>query len=340
LVIASTPSPSSISLHKSKKLDTETGDWLMILISEDVWSDDFVALQKRFPITHEPDLWNRKDDLKKLLSDAQALVVRNRTQVTRELIEAAPKLKVIARAGVGLDNIDVQAADDNGVVVAAALGINAIAVAEHTLGLAISLARSIADRDRSTRAGEWNRAAGSEISNKTWGLLGFGATGRAVAKLLKGFGCEVLAYDPFVKTAEGVQLTTLDEVIAKSDVISIHLPATKETSGMINRALLGKMKKSALLINVGRGEVVNEVELEMALKENLIAGAALDVRVSEPPKDDLFKGLSNVILTPHIAGITKESQAAINRVLVSEVQAALTGTPHKYAVGQVKQATR
>jgi len=312
----------------------------MILISEDVWSDDFAELQKRFPITHEPDLWSRKDDLKTKLAEAQALVVRNRTQVTREMIEAAPKLKVIARAGVGLDNIDIQAADDNGVVVAAALGINAVAVAEHTLGLAIALARSIVDRDRSTRAGEWNRGAGSEISNKTWGLLGFGATGRAVAKLLQGFGCEILAYDPFVKSAEGVKLTTLDEVVEKSDVLSIHLPATKDTTGLINRSLLAKMKPSALLINVGRGEVINEAELEGALKEKLIAGAALDVRVIEPPKDNLFKESPNVILTPHIAGITRESQAAINQVLVSEIEAALTGAPHKYAVGKVKQATR
>lgn len=312
----------------------------MILISEDVWSEDFVALQERFPIIHEPDLWSRKEDLKAKLAEASALVVRNRTQVTRELIEAAPKLKVIARAGVGLDNIDVSAADENGVVVAAALGINAVAVAEHTLGLAIALARSIVDRDKSTRAGEWNRAAGSEISNKSWGVLGFGATGRAVAKLLQGFGCEVLAYDPFVESADGVKLTSLEDVVANSDILSIHLPATKETTGMINKALLAKMKRSALLVNVGRGEVINEVELESALREGLIAGAALDVRVSEPPKDDLFKELTNVILTPHIAGITKESQAAINRVLVSEIEAALTGSPHKYAVGKVKQATR
>jgi D-3-phosphoglycerate dehydrogenase/(S)-sulfolactate dehydrogenase len=312
----------------------------MILISEDVWSDDFAELQKRFPIVHESDLWNRKEDLKAKLADVEALVVRNRTQVTRELIEAAPKLKVIARAGVGLDNIDIQAADDKGVVVSAALGINAVAVAEHTLGLALALARSIVDRDRSTRSGEWNRAAGIEISNKTWGLLGFGATGRAVAKLLQGFNCEILAYDPFVKSAEGVRLVSLDEVIQESDMISIHLPATKDTTGMINLSLLKKMKPGSLLVNVGRGEVINESDLESALKDKLIAGAALDVRASEPPKDNLFKDLSNVILTPHIAGITKESQAAINRVLVSEIEAALTGTPHKYAVGKVKQASR
>lgn len=245
----------------------------MILISEDVWSDDFAELQKRFPIVHESDLWNRKEDLKAKLTDAEALVVRNRTQVTRELIEAAPKLKVIARAGVGLDNIDIQAADDNGVVVAAALGINAVAVAEQTLGLALALARSIVDRDRSTRTGEWNRAAGIEISNKTWGLLGFGATGRAVAKLLQGFNCEILAYDPFVKSADGVRLVSLDEVTQESDIISIHLPATKDTTGMFNLSLIKKMKPGSLLVNVGRGEVINESDLESALKDKLIAGA-------------------------------------------------------------------
>ena len=312
----------------------------MILISEDVWSDDFVELQKRFPIIHEPELWNRREELKVALKEAQALVVRNRTQVNRELIEAAPKLKVIARAGVGLDNIDVQAADENGIVVAAALGINANAVAELTLGLALALARDVVERDRSTRAGEWNRAAGAEISGKTWGLLGFGATGRAVAKLLTGFGCKVLAYDPFVTEANGATLTSLEDVIADSDVISIHLPATSETTGLINRDLISKMKRSALIVNVGRGEVINEPELAAALSEGLIAGAALDVRAKEPPKDDLFKDLKNVILTPHIAGITRESQAAINKVLVSEIEAALTGTPQKYAVGKVKQATR
>ena len=310
----------------------------MILISEDVWSEDFVALQKRFPITHEPDLWNRIEDLKRALQNAEALVVRNRTQVTREIIEAAPKLKIIARAGVGLDNIDIKAADDCGVVVSAALGINATAVAELTLGLALALSRSIVERDASTRRGEWNRAAGAELSGKTWGLLGFGATGRAVAKLLGGFGCEVIAYDPFVKSADNAKLVDLDSVIKNADVISIHLPATKETTGLINSALLGKMKPSAILVNVGRGEVIKEQDLEVALKDKVIAGAALDVRATEPPKDDLFRGLSNVILTPHIAGITKESQAAINRVLVSEIEAALTGSPQKYAVGAVKQA--
>lgn len=310
----------------------------MIVISEDVWSEDFAALGTRFPIVHEPDLWSRREDLKKLLTSAHALVVRNRTQVDRELIAVAPQLKVIARAGVGLDNIDIKAADERGIVVAAALGINAVAVAELTLGLALAVSRSIVERDSSTRAGEWNRGAGSEISGKTWGLLGYGATGRATSKLLAGFTDSILAYDPFVKNAEGVTLTSLDEVLKKADVLSIHLPATPETIGLLNADKFALMKKSSILVNVGRGEVINEGDLESALRDKTIAGAALDVRAQEPPKDKRFTDLTNVILTPHIAGITKESQAAINHVLVSEIERALTGQPQRYAVGSVKQA--
>lgn len=312
----------------------------MIVISEDVWSPEFAELQSRHPLLHEADLWGRGEDLARQLATAEALVVRNRTKVTRELIAAAPKLRIIARAGVGLDNIDIKAADEHGVVVSAALGINAVAVAELTLGLALALARDVTARDASTRAGQWDRRAGVELSAKTWGLLGFGATGRAVAKLLSGFGCEILAYDPFVKSAAGVRLCELSEVITKSDVISIHLPATAETTGLINKALISKMKPSALLVNVGRGEVINEAELADALRTGLIAGAALDVRAIEPPTDSRFNEFSNVILTPHIAGITRESQNAINQVLVSEIELALAGKPQRYAVGAIKQATK
>lgn len=316
----------------------------MIVISEDVWSADFEALAESFPVLREPDLWSKKDELKAKLADATALVVRNRTQVTREIIEAAPKLKVIARAGVGLDNIDIKAADDNGVVVAAALGINAVAVGEQTVLMALAISRQLIELDASTRAGEWNRKAGREITGKTWGLLGFGATARATAELLKGFKVKVLAYDPFAKLdAEylksiNTELVSMDEVVAKSDYISIHLPATVETKDVINSALLSKMKSSVILVSVGRGEVINEADLEAALRDGVIAGAGFDVRAQEPPKDQRFTDLGNVVLAPHVAGITQESQAAINQVLVSEIRAALTGGAQKYAVGAVKQA--
>ena len=316
----------------------------MIVISEDVWSADFEVLADSFPIVREPDLWSKTEELKSKLTGATALVVRNRTQVTREIIEAAPQLMIIARAGVGLDNIDIKAADDNGVIVSAALGINATAVGEETLAMALALSRKLIELDSSTRAGEWNRKAGSEISGKTWGLLGFGATARATAELLKGFKVKVLAYDPFAKPTNeylasiNATMASINDVVAQSDVISVHLPSTPETKEIINAQLLSTMKKSALLINVGRGEVINEADLESALKSGVIAGAGLDVRAQEPPQDKRFTDLANVVLAPHIAGITHESQAAINRVLVSEIRAALTGEAQQYAVGAVKQA--
>ena len=316
----------------------------MIVISEDVWSADFEVLADSFPIVREPDLWNKTEELKSKLTGATALVVRNRTQVTREIIEAAPQLKIIARAGVGLDNIDIKAADDNGVIVSAALGINATAVGEETLAMALALSRKLIELDSSTRAGEWNRKAGSEISGKTWGLLGFGATARATAELLKGFKVKILAYDPFAKPTNeylasiNATMASINDVVAQSDVISVHLPSTPETKEIINAQLLSTMKKSALLINVGRGEVINEADLESALKNGVIAGAGLDVRAQEPPQDKRFTEIANVVLAPHIAGITHESQAAINRVLVSEIRAALTGEAQQYAVGAVKQA--
>ena len=316
----------------------------MIVISEDVWSADFEALAESFPVLREPDLWSNSDDLKAKLAEATALVVRNRTQVTREIVESAPKLKVIARAGVGLDNIDIKAADDNGVVVAAALGINAVAVGEQTLLMALAISRKLIELDASTRAGEWNRKAGREITGKTWGLLGFGATARATAELLKGFKVKVLAYDPFAKPdaaylqSINAELVSMEQVISNSDYISIHLPATPETKDVINAALLNKMKRSVILVSVGRGEVINESDLEEALRSGVIAGAGLDVRAQEPPKDKRFTDLTNVVLAPHVAGITQESQSAINQVLVSEIRAALTGGTQKYAVGAVKQA--
>jgi D-3-phosphoglycerate dehydrogenase / 2-oxoglutarate reductase len=312
----------------------------VIVISEDVWSDEFATLHKTFPITHEPDLWNRRDDLKKLLANADALVVRNRTSVNREIIESAPRLRIIARAGVGLDNIDIACADERGVVVSAALGINAVAVGELTLGLALALLRDVVVRDASTRNGEWNRAAGTEISGKTWGYLGFGATARATSRLISGFGCKEIAYDPYAKDFGKATSRTFDEVISEADIISVHLPATSETMKSINSSTLAKMKTNAILINVGRGEVIDEEALESALRAKKIAGAALDVRAVEPPKDQRFSDLTNVILTPHIAGITRESQQAINQVLVSEIERALKGEPQEHAVGKVKQVQR
>ena len=308
----------------------------MILISEDVWGAPFQDLEGNFPIHRGDDLWKDPQALSAALKDATALVVRNRTKVTAEIIAAAPNLKVIARAGVGLDNIDIKAADAAGVVVVAGLGANAVSVGELTLGLALALLRNIPNHDVATRDGGWVRTPGRELSGLTWGLLGCGATGLATAKLLQGFECTVIGYDPFAKNLDSITLTTFEEVLKRSDIVSIHMPSTPQTNGSINSETLAMMKKDAIIINVGRGEVINEEDLMIALKNKSIAGAALDVRAQEPPVTGEMEKLSNLILTPHVAGITHESQLRINQILTSNIELILNSKPATHAVGALK----
>jgi len=311
----------------------------MILISEDVWGAPFQKLEGSFPITRNDDLWSNPEELKASLKDATALVVRNRTKVTAEIIAAAPKLKVIARAGVGLDNIDIKAADAAGVVVVAGLGANAVSVGELTLGLALALLRNVPGHDVATRDGGWVRTPGRELSGLTWGLLGCGATGLATAKLLQGFGCSVIGYDPYAKNLSNIELTTFDDVLKRSDVVSIHMPSTAETNGSINATSLALMKPDAIIVNVGRGEVINEADLMAALKAKTIAGAALDVRAQEPPVKGEMETIPNLILTPHVAGITKESQLRINQILTSNIELVLNSKPATHAVGALKESS-
>ena len=312
----------------------------MILISEDVWGTPFQKLEGSFPIVRNDDLWSNPDELKKALSNATALVVRNRTKVTADVIASAPKLKVIARAGVGLDNIDIKAADAAGVVVVAGLGANAVSVGELTLGLALALLRNIPTHDQLTRQGNWQRTPGRELSGLTWGLLGCGATGLATAKLLQGFGCKIIGFDPYAKNLQGIELTTFEDVLRNSDVVSIHMPATPETNGSINAATLRLMKPDSILINVGRGEVINEADLIDALKAKVIAGAALDVRAQEPPKKAELEDIPNLILTPHVAGITSESQLRINEILASNILKVLNNESATHAVGSLKESNK
>ena len=311
----------------------------MILISEDVWGAPFQALEGSFPILRNDDLWNNPEELKSSLKDATALVVRNRTKVTADVIAVAPKLKVIARAGVGLDNIDIKAADAAGVVVVAGLGANAVSVGELTLGLALALLRNVPGHDVATRNGGWVRTPGRELSGLTWGLLGCGATGLATSKLLQGFGCPVLGYDPYAKNVPGIELTTFEDVLKRSDVVSIHMPSTPETNGSINAASLALMKSDAIIVNVGRGEVINEADLMAALKAKTIAGAALDVRAQEPPTKGDMEEIPNLILTPHVAGITSQSQLRINEILTSNIQLVLNSKAATHAVGALKESS-
>ena len=318
----------------------------MILVTEDVWGPAFAELAKSNPTTQDPDLWSKKEQLFNSVSQATALVVRNRTQVTEELILAAPQLKIIARAGVGLDNIDVAAADKHGVVVVAGLGANAISVGELTVGLALSLLRNIPSADHETKSGKWNRKAGRELAGLTWGLLGCGATGIATAQILSGFGVSLVGFDPYVKaddprvTGLKIWLSSLDDVLNAADIISIHLPATKETQGLLNAVRLSQMKPGAYIVSVGRGEVINEADLIIALNSGQISGAALDVRAAEPPATGELEKLPNVILTPHIAGITRESQNKINKILVDNILLVLNGKSATHAVGAMRESLK
>lgn len=314
----------------------------MILITEDVWGPEFEALSNRYQLRYEPDLWKDPSHIKEILPEVTAWVVRNKTKVTSDLISSAPNLRVIARAGVGLDNIDLTAANAAGVAVSAALGVNAVSVAEHTLGLALSLARDTIPLNQASLAGQWNRLPGVELAGKTWGLLGFGATARATAHLLKGFGLRIQAYDPYATPTEAqlnelnASLGSAEEVFSNSDLISIHLPNTPSTNKFVNAQSIAQMKDGVYIINVGRGEVIDETDLIQALKSGKVAGAGLDVRESEPPVVGEMETLKNVVLTPHIAGITNESQSRIIRFLSDDIDRALSNKDLICAVGDVK----
>lgn len=312
-----------------------------LLVVEDVWGPAFEALRYRLSIDYEPQLWTDRAALVERARGYRGIVVRNRTQVDAELLSQLPDLQVVARAGVGLDNIDLAAADRAGVVVTAARGANAQSVAELSLALALALARNLLVHDRATRAGSWQRTAGIELTGRTWGLLGAGATGQAVGRLVSPLCGRVLGYDttlagddPRIRAA-GVELVSLDRVIEESDVISVHLPATPATSGLVDRAFLRRMRPGALLINVGRGEVVDEAALAEALQDGHLGGAGLDVRVSEPPTPGLLETLDKVVVTPHIAGITREGQERVVSVLACDLEKLFAGEIADNAVGAV-----
>jgi D-3-phosphoglycerate dehydrogenase len=266
------------------------------------------------------------DGLPAALADADALVVRSAVQVDDALMEHAPKLRVVGRAGVGVDNIDADAATRRGVVVMNTPGANAVAVAELTIGLMLALARKLPAANSTMHAGKWEKKSlqGAELRGKTLGILGLGRIGLEVAKRAKGFGLEIMGSDPFVSAAvareNGIKLVTLDELIAGSDYITLHVGLTAQTAGVVNAKSLAAMKKGVRIINCARGELIEDAALVAALKSGHVAGAALDVFAVEPLKDSPYFELDNVILTPHIAGSTAEAQEAVGIQIARQVR--------------------
>ncbi len=270
-----------------------------------------------------------KNGLEAELADADALVVRSAVQVTAALLEHAPKLRVIGRAGVGVDNIDAPAATHRGIVVMNTPGANAVAVAELTLGLMITMARGIPRANATMHAGTWEKKSlqGTELRGKTFGIVGLGRIGIEVARRARAFGMNLIAFDPFVAPViareNGVTLVSIDQIFSESDYLSLHVGLTPQTEGFINQHSIGIMKKGVRIINCARGELINDAALVEGLKSGKVGGAALDVFAVEPLKDSPYYGIDNVILTPHLGGSTDEAQEAIGIQLAQQVSAYL-----------------
>lgn len=319
-----------------------------VLISENIPGEEMDRLIASCDAVFAPELWKEPDKLAAMIGEFRGLIVRNQTQVTRELLTAATKLEVIGRAGVGLDNVDVAAASEHGIVIAFTPEQNTNSVAELAIGLMLGLARMIPAGDADTKAGGWKRQkfTGVEIQGKTLGVVGLGRIGASTAAKGRALGMDILAYDPFVD-AESLKamdlrarMTTLDDVLSQSDFVSCHLPAIAETSKLFNYEKFCLMKPSAFFINTSRGEVVDEDGLLQALQEQRIAGAALDVRAKEPPAPSPFDELENVILMPHIGAFTHEGQRRVVTAVCRDVMAVLAGGAAKHFVNFNKPRSR
>lgn len=278
----------------------------------------------------DQDGWNTvlttKETLEAQIADADALIVRSATKVTADLLAKAPKLRAVGRAGVGVDNIDLEAATKRGVLVMSTPGGNAVSVAEHTFALLLSLARQVPRLDKGIHEGRWEKsaAAQTEVRGKTLGLIGLGRIGSEVAVRAHAFDMRVLAYDPFISEAAAqemsVELVPLDQLLAESDYVSLHTALSPATETLISAANIQKMKNGTRLINTARGELVDEAALAEALKCGKLAGAAVDVFAEEPPKNSPLVGLPNVIATPHVAGSTAEAQEEVGTQVAVQIK--------------------
>ncbi|ADP77643.1 D-3-phosphoglycerate dehydrogenase [Methanothermus fervidus DSM 2088] len=302
-----------------------------ILVTDPINEKGIKELEKIADVTVKTDM--SQEELIDEIGKYNALVVRSGTKVTREVIEAGKNLEIIARAGVGVDNIDVGAATEKGIMVVNAPESTSITVAEHTMGLMLTLARKIVLADKSVRRGEWNRSKfmGIELKDKVLGIIGLGRIGSQVSLRARAFGMKILAYDPYIdeESAEsvGATLVELDELLKKSDIVTIHVPLTKETKHLISRRELKMMKNSAYIINCARGGIIDEEALIEALENNEIAGAALDVFEEEPPSDSPLLEFDNVVLTPHIGASTVEAQRDAAIIVANEIKRIFDGKP-------------
>src|SRR5437660_6076862 len=285
-----------------------------ILVSDDVSDSGLQPLRDAgFTVDRKTKL--SVAELRSTLADYEGLIVRSETKVTAELMDAAKKLRVIGRAGVGVDNIDVAAATARGIVVMNAPDGNTITTAEHTIALLIALARRVPQANSSLKSGKWERKRflGVELQGKTLGIIGLGRIGRVVASRARAFGMKIIAYDPFMSPEQArdleIELASLNEVFKQADFLTVHTPLTAETRGIVGRAAFAKMKQGVRIINCARGGLVDEEALREAIASGVVAGAAIDVFEQEPPPaDHPLLQLDEVIATPHLGASTAEAQ--------------------------------
>lgn len=314
-----------------------------VLITENIRGEAVDKLSQRFDVTFLPDLWKDSAELLRCIPEFRALIVRNQTQVNKPLLEAAAKLIVVGRAGVGLENVDVKAATDHNILVTSTPDQNAISVAELAIGMTLALARKIIAAHESTASGNWNRQSfyGVELYGKTFGIVGAGKIGYLTASRARAFGMRILAYDPYVSPDNvylselAAELVSLEDLLSRSDFVSCHLPSTPQTAGLLNARMFARMKKTAFFVNTARGEVVIEEDLAAALASGALAGAALDVRSQEPPLKSALEDAPNILLTPHIAAFTNEAQQRVTRAICEDVARVLEGLPAQNAVNRV-----
>lgn len=284
---------------------------------------DEISKNPNLEVYNKPKM--SQDELKTLLPKVNGLVIRSATKVNKELIDAAPNLKYVVRAGEGTDNIDKVYAKEKGIKVSNTPGANNNSAAEHAVALMLTVLRKTAQADASMKKGEWNKDAftGNELTNKTVGIMGFGRIGQIVAKRISGFEPKVLFFDPLVHQSQvnwATKVNTLEELFSQSDIVTIHTPLIDATKGVVNGNLLSKMKSDAILINCARGKIVNENDLYETLKAKKIKGAGFDVFATEPLEaDSKLKTLDNIVLTPHLGGSTEEAQFRVGEMAAHQI---------------------
>lgn len=319
---------------------------MKVIISELIWPEGVERLQKEARVVYDQELWKDSERLQAELTDADALIVRNQTQVTAALLDSGPALRAVGRLGVGLDNVDLEAANSRSTPVIYARNANAVSVAEYVIAAILHLSRGLATADADVKAGNWDRRrfTGAEVRGKTLGLIGVGEISQRVARRAAAFGMRILGHDPYLTTHDypttelGVELVGLENLLQESDFVSLHLPITPSTRGLLSGEEFEKMKPGASLINTSRGGIVDETALARALESGEIGGAVLDVLEREPIPEShplLAQGRAreSVVLTPHVAGLTEEAQVNTSVLVAEEVLKVLRGEPSLCVAG-------